>query len=465
MENEVNTTGGPPGVESGAEDRVAVQRELLSVLLGHTRMALVGNVAIGIATVGVVVGAGIYRGVLAWALCLLSLVVIRAWHARRAAPEIATLEEPALRRLEWQLTVLVGSSGLTWGALPWLVYTGEDPFVDFFSVAMLVGMTSGAVASTMALPRALNTYVSAAFVPFIVKAMLIGGSVHTAGALTIMFSMVVLMGFGRTGHDALRRTVLLSRQNARLMEELRIERDAVRAAMQAKDLFLAGVTHDLRQPVHALGLHLHFLRSLRQDEVTPATLEEVCAPMDAATKSMSTQLSRLLELSRLEAGEAKVSRRPIAVSELFEASESQFQPLAREKGLRLRFRRSGAIVDSDPKMLQSIVDNLVSNALRYTDDGTVLVGVRRRGALVELQVLDEGPGIPENLVPQLFIAYRRFDDRKDRAEEGQGLGLALVRKQSDLLGHAVAVRSEVGRGSVFSVTVPVAPADARAVAL
>ncbi len=425
-------------------------------------MALVGNVAIGITSSAVFVGAGIQQGILPWVMCILSLVLIRAWHAHRATRALATLEAPSLSKLEWQLTFLVGASGLTWGTLPWIVYTGQDPFVDFFSVAMLVGMTSGAVASTMALPRALNTYVAAAFVPFIVKAMLIGGSVHTAGALTIMFSMVVLMGFGRTGHDSLRRTVLLSRQNARLMEDLRIERDAVRAAMQAKDLFLAGVTHDLRQPVHALGLHLHFLRSLRREEVTPTTLEEVCAPMDAATKSMSTQLSRLLELSRLEAGEAKVSRRPIALSELFEASESQFQPLAREKNLRLRFRPSRAIVDSDPKMLQSILDNLVSNALRYTDDGAVLVGARRRGRSVELQVLDTGPGIPADLVPQLFVAYRRFDDRKDRKEEGQGLGLALVRKQTDLLGHTVDVRSEVGRGSVFSVTVPVARSDPRA---
>jgi signal transduction histidine kinase len=422
-------------------------------MLGHTRTALAGNVVIALTTIAVLVGSGVRDGVGLWAAWIFCLVGIRGLHARSAMRRLPALGEAGIARLEWGLTALLGASGIGWGLLPWLGYAGRDAFVDFFSVAMLVGMTGGAVTSTMAQPRALNTYLVAALVPFIVKSALMGGLVYLAGGLTICFSLAVLIAFGHTAHASLRHTIAVTRQNKRLVEAVRTERDAVQAAMRSKDLFLAGVTHDLRQPVHALGLHLRYLRKVQTDEATATRIDTICAPMDGALRAMSTQLSRLLELSRLEAGEAKVTRRGIPVADLFAACAAQFDALANEKGLRLRFRPSDAVVDSDPTMLQSILDNLVANAVRYTDAGRVLVVARRRDRTIELQVHDTGPGIEPDVIESLFEPYRRFDDRRDRAEEGQGLGLALVRKQADLLQHPVRVRSRVGRGSVFAVQV------------
>lgn len=440
--------------EDTRQDGVAVRRELLGVLLSHTRTALAGNVAIGLTTLVVLAGSGVRDGLALWATCVFGLVAIRAWHVRRLRDRLPDLDVDGLARAERHVTVLIGCSGLAWGLLPWLAYTGRDAFIDFFTIAMLVGMTSGAVTSTMALPRALYVYLSAALLPFVVESVLIGGIINLAGGLTIVFALIVLIAFGRNGHASLRRTLILMRQNERLMDALRVERDAVRAAMRSKDLFLAGVTHDLRQPVHALSLHLRYLRSLRDEELNRPTIDQLCTPMDTAARAMSTQLSRLLALARLEAGEAKIARRAVPVADLFASCAAQFDALAREKGLRLRLRDSTAVLDSDPAMLQSMLDNLVSNAIRYTDRGQVRVLARRRGARVELQVHDTGPGIPAEWIPHIFEPYRRFDDRVDRRDEGQGLGLALVRKQADLLGHEVQVRSIVGRGSVFSVTVP-----------
>ena len=420
-------------------------------MLGHTRTALAGNVVIALTTIAVLVGSGVRDGVGLWASWIFCLVGSRALHARSAVRRLPALGEAGIARLEWELTALLGLSGIGWGLLPWLGYAGRDAFVDFFSVAMLVGMTGGAVTSTMAQPRALNTYLVAALVPFIVKSALMGGLVYLAGGLTICFSLAVLIAFGHTAHASLRHTIAVTRQNKRLVEAVRTERDAVQAAMRSKDLFLAGVTHDLRQPVHALGLHLRYLRKLQTDAATATRIETICTPMDGALRAMSTQLSRLLELSRLEAGEAKVARRAMPVADLFAACAAQFDALADEKGLRLRFRPSDAVVDSDPTMLQSILDNLVANAVRYTDAGRVLVAARRRGRTIDLQVHDTGPGIEADLIESLFEPYRRFDDRRDRGEEGQGLGLALVRKQAELLGHTVRVRSCVGRGSMFGV--------------
>jgi len=438
-----------------ADDEQTIRRELLGVMLAQNRTALAGNVAIGLTTAAVLLGSGVGEGVAPWLAAIALLVLVRARYARELAPRLATLDAAGLAAAERHLTQLIAASGLAWGVLPWLSYHGNNAFVDFFSVAMLVGMTAGAVSSSAALPRAMQCYVLAAFVPFIVKSALIGGLVYLAGGLTIVFSIFVMFAFSRSSHRALRNTLVVTRQNARLAEALRRERDAVQATMRAKDLFLAGVTHDLRQPVHALGLYLRYLRSLRSDELSPQAVEALCAPMDTAMRAMSGQLSRLLELSRLEAGEARVSLRGIDVAEVFQAVEAQFGATAREKGLRLRLRAAAAgPLHSDPKMLQSIVDNLVSNALRYTDAGGVLLAARRCAGALRLDVFDTGPGIAAELIPQLFIAYRRFDDRKSRHDEGQGLGLALVRKQADLLGHVLQVRSVPGRGSLFSLTVP-----------
>jgi signal transduction histidine kinase len=436
-------------------DEALIRRELLGTMLAQTRTAIAGNLAIGLTTCAVLVGSGVRTGVGWWLAALLALVGLRAVHARNLVPRSAALDSAGVARSEQQLTALLAASGLTWGVLPWLSYTGRDPFVDFFCVAMLVGMTAGAVNSTAALPRALNLYILGAFVPFVVKSAFIGGLVYGAGGVAIVFSTLVLMAFGRSSHRALRGTLVATHQNARLAEALRKERDAVQATMRAKDLFLAGVTHDLRQPVHAMALHLRYLRSLRADQLHPDAIAELCEPMDGAMRAMSNQLTRLLELSRLEAGEVQPARRAVPLANVFNAVSAQFKAQAEDKGLRLRLRPLAVAVDSDARMLQSIVDNLVANAVRYTRSGGVLVAARARGGDVLLTVMDTGPGFDEALLPQLFTAYRRFDDR-DRGhtandDGGQGLGLALVRKQADLLGHALHVRSVPGRGSAFTL--------------
>ncbi|MFY7974007.1 MAG: sensor histidine kinase [Rubrivivax sp.] len=440
-------------------DEIHIRRELLAAMLAQTRTAVAGNLAIGLTTAAVLVGSGVSTGVGGWLAVLLALVGLRAVHARGLKPRCATLDRAGLARAEHQLTGLLAASGLTWGVLPWLSYTGRDPFVDFFCIAMLVGMTAGAVNSTAALPRALNLYILGAFLPFVAKSAFIGGLVYGAGGVTIVFSTLVLMAFGRSSHRAMRGTLVATQQNARLAEALRKERDAVQATLRAKNLFLAGVTHDLRQPVHAMALHLRYLRSLRADQLQPETVASLCEPMDGAMRAMSSQLTRLLELSRLEAGEVQPARRAVSLAQLLDVVSTQFDAQAAEKGLRLRLRPMAVSVDSDPRMLQSIVDNLVANAVRYTRRGGVLVAARQRGANALLTVIDTGPGIEKALLPELFIAYRRFDDR-DRgstAEDGgQGLGLALVRKQVDLLGHGLKVRSVPGRGSAFTLRLAVA---------
>jgi signal transduction histidine kinase len=451
-------TSAPPDAYEDADertaDRDAVRRDLLGVLFGHTPTIVAGNLAVASTATAVLVSAEGHAAVWLWLATIFLLVALRAGFVRWMLPRLPTLAGHGLDRTESIYSAIAGLTGLAWGVLPWLGYDGRDPFMDFFSVAMLAGMAGGAVTATTALPRALNLYLVCALVPFIVKSAVVGGMISIAGGITIFFYLGVLISFGRNAHASMRNALLLTRQNARLVTTLRRERDAVQATMRAKNLFLAGVTHDLRQPVHAIGLYVRYLRSLGEHEVNHAALGEACTGVDAAVHSMSSQLSRLTELSRLEAGEARTLRRALPLAGVFAACAAQFGPLAREKGLWLVVRPSSAVVDSDATMLQSIVDNLVSNAVRYTERGRLLLAARPRGCEVELQVWDTGPGIADDLLPQIFTPYRRFDDRQTRPDEGQGLGLALARKQAELLGHELAVRSRVGQGTVFTLRVP-----------
>ena len=448
-----------------AADDAFVRREMLQVVLGQTRTAIAGNLAIGLTAAIVLYGSGVQGGVGAWLAALLAVMALRVWHARGLLRRMAALDDVGLASAERQLTTLLLLSSLTWGVLPWIGYTGTNAFVDFFTIAMLLGMTAGAVNSTAPLPWAMSLYIVGALLPFVLKSALIGGLVYLAGGVTIVFSGLVLFAFGRSTYRALRSTLLVTRQNVQLADALRRERDAVQAAMRAKNLFLAGVTHDLRQPVHALGLHLRYLRRLDAGRLQPHLLGPVVDPMDTALKTMSLQLTRLLELSRLEAGEMKAVRRPIAAADVVRTLRAQFETQAQAKGLQLRLRTAPGLearLDSDPQMLQSILDNLMANAVRYTDEGGVLLALRRRGPALQFRVFDTGPGIAEDLLPQIFIAYRRFDDSRREGDTGQGLGLALAHKQAELLGHALSVRSTPGRGSVFSLSVPLAAEPAPA---
>jgi signal transduction histidine kinase len=443
-----------PPLSAKNDNEPFIRRELLGFVLGHTRTAVLGNLGVALVTITVLTVSQPSPLLALWAIGFGLLLSIRVVVSMRMKSRLERLDLHGIERSERTLTVLIGLNGLTWGLLTGIGFNGHDPFVDFYTVSMLVGMTGGGTPSLSAIPRVLRVYLCAALIPFIVRALLIGSTASLAGGITVAFALLVLWSFGGSAHRALRENLRLSNQNAQLAEALRSERDAVRAIMRAKDLFQAGVTHDLRQPVHALALHLRYLRSLGPDEWAPGRMDESWGAVETALHLISTQLTRLLDLSRLESGEVRPVIGRVRVDDLLRSCRAKFAPLAAAKGLELRLRATRCAVRSDARMLQSIIDNFVSNAIRYTDAGGVLVGVRTHSQRAEIQVFDTGPGIDPDIVPQLFVAYRRFDDRTRDREEGHGLGLALAQKQADLLGHELTVRSIPGRGSMFGVSLP-----------
>ncbi len=242
-----------------------------------------------------------------------------------------------------------------------------------------------------------------------------------------------------------------------LIEGLRSEKDRAEAADRAKSVFLAAASHDLRQPIHALGLFLTALRSMSQSPSVRSTdLAEICRRMQASLDGLGQLLNMLLDVSRLDANAVQVERAPTSAQRLLEDLDQDFHQLAAEKGLRLHVVSSRLWVDTDPTVLRRILVNLVSNAVRYTSRGRVLIGCRLRGHDVEFQVWDSGIGIPSEQREAIFEVFFQIGQTPAAGHEshGLGLGLSIVKRSALLLNAPLDLRSTPGRGSMFSIRVP-----------
>jgi Na+/proline symporter/signal transduction histidine kinase len=249
------------------------------------------------------------------------------------------------------------------------------------------------------------------------------------------------------------RTQELSQLNVALTEA----KGTAEAANQSKTRFLAAVSHDLMQPLNAARLFSAALS--HQDDGLSSEAQKLVQHLDSSLRSAEDLISDLLDISRLENGKINPDRKPFAVNELFDTLGAEFKALAQEQGLTFRVRGSHLRIDSDIKLLRRILQNFLTNAFRYAK-GPVLLGVRRRGGELCLEVWDRGPGIPEDKQQVIFEEFKRLDSHQTRAEKGLGLGLAIADGLCRVLGHTLRVRSWPGRGSVFSVRVPLARSQA-----
>jgi signal transduction histidine kinase/CheY-like chemotaxis protein len=280
-----------------------------------------------------------------------------------------------------------------------------------------------------------------------------------------LFCLSVFYGYERvrSAYEALRQSNLKLRESENSLEnrvqerttalelsqrEVAQARDEAVAANAAKSRFLAAASHDLRQPIHALRL---FAEALGDGEV-PARVQGLANRIRDSADSLTTMFDELLDLSRLEAGAVEARPTEFPIGPLLEQLGAELAPDAEARGLELRVVRTGAIVRTDPLLLRRILQNLLVNALRYTEMGRVLIGCRRSGKQLCIEVWDTGPGIPESRRAEIFREFTQLDQA--RRSQGLGLGLAIVDKLARLLDCRIDMDSEVGRGTVFRVGVP-----------
>jgi PAS domain S-box-containing protein len=258
------------------------------------------------------------------------------------------------------------------------------------------------------------------------------------------------------------RTVELTRVNAQLREEieerlaaecqLREAKTEAEAANLSKTKFLAAVSHDLLQPLNAARL---FVGALVEQEMSAANLELI-QQVGHSLKDVETLLGTLVDISKLDAGVVTPEIAPFAIRDLLDGLAREYRQVAASEGLEFHYVASSALVSSDASLLARVMRNLLSNAVRYTPSGRLLLGCRRRREGLEIQVLDTGCGIAEEERELIFQEFRRLPAAVHARDRGLGLGLSIVDKISRMLRQPVRVRSQVGRGTLFGITLPYA---------
>lgn len=238
----------------------------------------------------------------------------------------------------------------------------------------------------------------------------------------------------------------------RANDELVAARDTAERANRIKTRFFTAVGHDLLQPLHAARLSLSALTEADQ----PVETRRVAGRIDHALSSVESILATILDIAQLEAGAVRPVLRAVAVGDLFTTLVNDLAPLALEKSLILTARDNPFLVVSDQLMLRRILQNLVVNAIRYTEHGRILIAARRRGDGVRIEVWDTGPGIPDAEQRRIFDEFQRGSSSERSGAGGFGLGLAIVKRTAETLGHRVDVVSRLGRGTMFSVCAPYA---------
>ncbi len=232
-------------------------------------------------------------------------------------------------------------------------------------------------------------------------------------------------------------------------QDLQTAKEEAERANRAKSMFLAAASHDLRQPLHAMQMYIAALRQKVSDRDALKIIDDV----DAVSVSTARLLSALLDVSQLEAGAIKPHFEDFPVQEVLLRTFRSFAPVAKQKNLNFQLVASSAFVRSDPVLLERILGNFVSNAIRYTQQGRVLIGCRRQGNSISIEVWDTGCGFPDSQIQAIFEDFHQIDNKERDRGKGLGLGLAIARRLSQCLSHEIQCDSIVEHGSRFAVLV------------
>ena len=359
-----------------------------------------------------------------------------------------------------RLAVSVLLAGLTIGVGACFLMVPERPELEFLVAITITGIASGVIIAWGSyLPVFFLSFYSLMAPPTIAVAMR-GDLLHGALAALMLIYMGIGTAMARNYNKSFVESLRLRFENLALVDSLRQQKALAEQASLDKSRFLAAASHDLRQPVHALGM---FVGALRRESVSPQA-RELIEHIDGSVSAMDDLFTSLLDISRLDAGIIESQPVTFALDPVLTRIARDLAPEAERKGLSFHVRPCAAHAHCDPLLLERVLRNLATNAVRYTDNGGVLLGVRTRGELLSIEVWDSGRGIPLDQQEQVFQEfYQLHNPERDRGK-GLGLGLAIVQRLTRLLGCGLSLRSQPGRGSVFKVSVARASAAPTAAA-
>ena len=444
--------------DSHASTRPAVNHELF--LMGHRNLPVtsIGHCLLATLTAWAAYGTSPQTTLAVWLIYMLAVGALYGalfWRFRSYAnadvPDIHALSRWRNYRHATQLI-----SGVGWGGIGFLLVPGAEVH-NILLMTAYAGMI-GYSGATNSFNDSRGFALSALALTVVMVSELATTFGAQATALSVMCTLyaLVLTVVVKNAHMALRETIRLRIANQALAAENAASASKAEKANRDKSEFLAAASHDLRQPVHALLL---LLEAYRQRE--PAALKHpLMRQISAAGQSINSMFNALMELSRLESGNERVSYETILLPDLMEAALDGVRPAADDKGLATRIRTSpqlrNACVRTDRVLLGRVLGNLLNNAVRYTHKGGILLSARpaHANAGIWLEVWDTGTGIEQVHQTRIFDPYVQLGNQERDRAKGLGLGLAIVRHATQLLGLPLSLHSRAGRGSCFRVLIP-----------
>jgi len=344
---------------------------------------------------------------------------------------------------------LVWCNGLAWG-LPGLLLSTSDSSVWFFYATMVAGFVAGAIPQLSYRIQAFYGFAILSISPLGIRLLLAEQApLRIIGVMAVLF-MAINIAAARISYRRVCSQIRLEQENRQLVEHLKEEKERAENANREKSRFLAAASHDLRQPMHAIGLFIHALATHELDDETRKLVDNI----RLSSASLEELFDSLLDISRLDAGTLKADLQVFSLGKLLRQIAEEFTPEATAKGVSLCLFDCNARVYSDETMLGRILRNAVSNAVRYTETGGVLIGWRRRGRNIRIEVYDTGTGIPEKELARVYDEFYRLSGNQRQQQQGLGLGLSIIKRLAEILHHPCQLSSELGRGTVFSVSVP-----------
>ena len=429
------------------ENRSEVLKEQIRLLYKQTWSMLAVNMVVGAALV-----AGMWPAVPTLDLTLWYgyLVVVFVLRVIIYSSYERNASEHNLKLYSRLFTFGVFLSASAWASASVLFFQSGEFQYQLLIVFVLTGMGAGAVTSMYTYKPAFLVYFLTANTPIIFRLLLEQSHIHTILAGLFVLFIYALCFFASRINKTFLDALNIKFENISLVTKLREQKDEAEKANHSKSKFLAAASHDLRQPLHALNLYA----SILSGNIEKPQNKKLVGQITHSVEALQSLFNALLDISRLEAGTLVPERRNFRIEPVLERVVNDYEADARLKGIDLRIISSEIICYTDASLLEQILRNYISNAIRYTNSGEITISCHTEDGHVKISVSDTGIGIPEDQLDAIYGEFFQLRNPERDRSKGLGLGLAIVQRISNLLDHKIAVSSVCGEGSCFSVTIP-----------
>ncbi len=356
------------------------------------------------------------------------------------------------KKISWDTLYIIHAFGMgcLWGTAGAMFFIKGSLEYQLLILLFIYISASAALLATAAYKPAFYLFIVPMVTPIMILMVLENDFVHYIISSATLTYLIVIIYFNSRINKMLMDSLRLRFENESLNKFSQEKYYQAEQANKAKSRFLASASHDLRQPIHAQNLFIGELQCTQQSPHAKKLINN----LDTSIKVMSNMFNELLDISKYDAGVVHPILKTFSINTLLNNLSQEFQICANEKQITIRVAPCRLIVKSDPILLARMIRNLISNAIRYTESGHILIGCRRKKNTIRIDVIDTGIGIPENEKTKIFNEHYQIGNSHRDIKQGLGLGLSIALKISTLLSHPLSLHSTIDKGSRFSILVP-----------